>query len=163
MPLETSRRMTRALSPISSRRKVSAPSKRMMATESETKGNSNSPSNASGRTQSSTGPTTMPASKSSKMAGCCTRQASHWQTSESSRTAENTRARSMRGRVNGQTVKQGNALYHDPQSASMARFFMGARLRRPHEKPDGDDGNGAGAMNRALCGYIQGWGINGAR
>lgn len=72
--------MLRTTSPwprISRTRNVSAPSKRITATPSETSGKSRSPNSASGRTSPVAGPAIMPISSRMRMAGSFSHHASH--------------------------------------------------------------------------------------
>ncbi len=82
MPTVTRLRTTPPRPRISSKRSVSAPSNRMIATDSDTSGNSRSPNSRSGCTRCTVGPSTMPNSSSGKMAGRRSNQASHCASSD---------------------------------------------------------------------------------
>ena len=72
---------------MSEKRRVSAPSKRITATASETIGSSTGPNTASGSSQPMPGPMTRPVSSRKRMAGSLVHQATHWQVMPSSTTA----------------------------------------------------------------------------
>ncbi|MNC39869.1 hypothetical protein D3C75_885500 [compost metagenome] len=82
MPVEQRLRTTLPIPLSSVRCRVSAPSNKMMATESDTSGNSSSPSRASGSSVPVIGPSKRPLSSRNKMAGTRTDQASHCASSE---------------------------------------------------------------------------------
>ncbi|MNH29472.1 hypothetical protein D3C79_897060 [compost metagenome] len=82
MPVEQRLRTTLPIPLSSVRCRVRAPSNRMMATESDTSGNSSSPSNWSGSSTPVTGPSKRPLSSRNRMAGTRTDQASHWASRE---------------------------------------------------------------------------------
>ena len=77
MPTDTRLRTTRSRPRISSKRRVMAPSYRMKATESDTRGYRSSPSRASGSSIPRPGPSARPPSRRMRMAGSLMRQATH--------------------------------------------------------------------------------------